>query len=73
MENDPLDAKDEGLIWYEVLGVTPQQLKPFDQVKDEVKKDWSLEEQRTRLAKYTDDLVKQLQRRARLSKTSPRS
>jgi peptidyl-prolyl cis-trans isomerase D len=29
-------------------------------VKDEVKKDWSLEEQRTRLAKYTDDLVKQL-------------
>ena len=61
VENDPLDAKDEGLIWYEVLGITPQQLKPFDQVKDEVKKDWSLEEQRTRLAKYTDDLVKQLQ------------
>jgi peptidyl-prolyl cis-trans isomerase D len=60
VENDPLDAKDEGLIWYEVLGITPQQLKPFDQVKDEVKKDWSLEEQRTRLAKYTDDLVKQL-------------
>jgi peptidyl-prolyl cis-trans isomerase D len=61
VENDPLDAKDEGLIWYELLGITPQQLKPFDQVKDEVKKDWSLEEQRTRLAKYTDDLVKQLQ------------
>jgi peptidyl-prolyl cis-trans isomerase D len=61
VENDPLDAKDEGLIWYEVLGITPQQLKPLDQVKDEVKKDWSLEEQRTRLAKYTDDLVKQLQ------------
>jgi len=61
VENDPLDAKDEGLIWYEVLGITPQQLKPFDQVKDEVQQDWSLEEQRTRLAKYTDDLVKQLQ------------
>ncbi len=60
VENDPLDAKDEGLIWYEVLGITPQQLKPLDQVKDEVKKDWTLEEQRTRLAKYTDDLVKHL-------------
>ena len=60
VENDPLDAKDEGLIWYEVLGVTPKQVKPLDQVKDEVKKDWSLDEQRTRLAKYTDDLVKQL-------------
>jgi len=60
VENDPLDAKDEGLIWYEVLGVTPQQLKPFDQVKDEVAKDWKLEEERTRLAKYADELVKQL-------------
>jgi peptidyl-prolyl cis-trans isomerase D len=60
VENDPLDAKDEGLIWYEVLGITPQQIKPFDQVKDEVKKDWSLDEQRTRLTKYTEDLVKQL-------------
>ena len=60
VENDPLDAKDEGLIWYEVVGITPQQLKPFDQVRDEVKKDWSLDEQRTRLAKYTEDLVKQL-------------
>jgi peptidyl-prolyl cis-trans isomerase D len=29
-------------------------------VKDDVKKDWSLDEQRTRLAKFTDDLVKQL-------------
>ncbi|MGB0056147.1 MAG: peptidyl-prolyl cis-trans isomerase, partial [Methyloceanibacter sp.] len=37
VENDPLDAKDEGLIWYEVVGITPQQLKPFDQVRDEVK------------------------------------
>jgi peptidyl-prolyl cis-trans isomerase D len=60
VENDPLDAKDEGLIWYEVLGITPKQVKPLDQVKDEVKKDWQLEEERTRLAKFTDDLVKQL-------------
>jgi peptidyl-prolyl cis-trans isomerase D len=60
VENDPLDAKDEGMIWYEVLGVTPQQLKRFDQVKDEVAKDWKLDEERTRLAKYTDELVKQL-------------
>jgi peptidyl-prolyl cis-trans isomerase D len=60
VENDPLDAKDEGLIWYEVLAVTPQQLKPFDKVKDEVKADWQLDEERNHLAKYTDDLVKQL-------------
>jgi peptidyl-prolyl cis-trans isomerase D len=60
VENDPLDAKDDGLIWYEVLGVTPSQLKPLDQVKEEVTKDWHLDEERSRLAKYTDDLVKGL-------------
>jgi peptidyl-prolyl cis-trans isomerase D len=60
VENDALDAKDDGLVWYEVLGVTPSQLKPLDQVKDEVTKDWRLDEERTRLAKHTDDLVKEL-------------
>ena len=57
VENDPIDAKDEGVIWYEVLGVVPEQLKPFDQVKDEVAKDWRADEVRTRLAKYAQDLV----------------
>jgi peptidyl-prolyl cis-trans isomerase D len=60
VENDPIDAKDEGVIWYEVLGVVPQQLKPFDQVKDEVAKDWRSEEVRTRVAKYAQDLVSAL-------------
>jgi peptidyl-prolyl cis-trans isomerase D len=60
VENDPIDAKDEGVIWYEVLGVTPQQLKPLDQVKEEVTKDWRVDEERSRLTKYTEDLVKSL-------------
>jgi peptidyl-prolyl cis-trans isomerase D len=60
VENDPIDAKDEGVIWYEVLGVVPQQLKPFDQVKDEVAKDWRAEEVRTKVAKYAQDLVSSL-------------
>ena len=47
VENDPIDAKDEGVIWYEVLGVVPEQLKPFDQVKDEVAKDWRADEVRS--------------------------
>ena len=60
VENDPLDEKDEGLVWYEVLGVTPLQLKPMDQVKEDLKKDWLVDEERSRLAKYTEDLVKSL-------------
>ena len=60
VENDPIDAKDEGVIWYEVLGVVPEQLKPFDQVKDQVAKDWREDELRTRMAKYAQDLVASL-------------
>jgi peptidyl-prolyl cis-trans isomerase D len=60
VENDPIDAKDDGVIWYEVLGVIPEQLKPFDQVKDEATKDWKTEEVHTQLAKYTQDLVNSL-------------
>ena len=60
VENDPIDAKDDGVIWYEVLGVIPEQLQPFDQVKDEATKDWKTEEVHTQLAKYTQDLVNSL-------------
>ena len=60
VENDAIDAKDEGVIWYEVLGVVPEQLKPFDQVKDQVANDWHSDELRTRLAKYAQDLVTSL-------------
>ena len=60
VENDPIDAKDDGLVWYELLGVTPEQLKPFDQVKQKLAEDWRVDEERRRMAKYTDGLVKQL-------------
>ena len=60
VENDPIDAKDEGVIWYEVLGVVPEQLKPFDQVKDQAAKDWREDELRTRMAKHAQDLVASL-------------
>jgi peptidyl-prolyl cis-trans isomerase D len=57
VENDPIDAKDEGVIWYEVVGITPEQRKPFDQVKDEVAKLWRADAVRTRAAKYGQELV----------------
>jgi peptidyl-prolyl cis-trans isomerase D len=60
VENDPIDAKDEGVIWYEVLGVVAEQVKPLDQVNDEVAKDWRTDELRTKVAKYAQDLVTSL-------------
>lgn len=60
VENDPIDARDDGVIWYEVLGVTPEQRKPFDQVKEEVAKLWRTEDLKNRTAKYAQDLVDSL-------------
>ena len=60
VENDPIDAKDDGLVWYELLGITPQQLKPLDQVKQTVIEDWRVDELRNRMSKHTDELVKSL-------------
>ncbi len=60
VENDPIEPKDAGIIWYEVLGETPEQLKPFDQVKDDVTKAWRQDEERNRLAKYSQELLTSL-------------
>ncbi len=60
VENDPIDAKDDGLVWYELLDITPEQLKPLDQVKQQVVEGWRADEERNRMAKHTDELVKQL-------------
>jgi peptidyl-prolyl cis-trans isomerase D len=57
IENDPIDARDEGVIWYEVLGVTPEQLKPFDQVRAQVEEGWRAQETRNQAAKYAQGLV----------------
>ena len=57
VENDPIDAHDEGVVWYEVLGVTPEQLKPFDQVRGEIEEAWKTEETRDRVAKFAQELV----------------
>ena len=38
VENDPIDAKDEGVIWYEVLGVTPCSSSPSTKSRPTSKK-----------------------------------
>jgi peptidyl-prolyl cis-trans isomerase D len=60
VENDPIDAQDNGVVWYEVLGVEPEQLKPFDKVKDDVAKDWRADEARAKGAKHAQELVSSL-------------
>ncbi len=38
LENEAVELRDGGYAWVDVLGVTEKKQKPFDEVKDEVKK-----------------------------------
>jgi peptidyl-prolyl cis-trans isomerase D len=60
IENDPIDARDEGVIWYEVLGITPENLRPFGEVRDEAETGWRLEETRSQVVKFAQGLVTSL-------------
>jgi peptidyl-prolyl cis-trans isomerase D len=61
VDNDPLDAGQDGFVWYTVEGITPQRVKPLAQVKDEVTKLWSEDDRQSRLAQYTQGLMKKLE------------
>jgi len=60
IENDPIDARDEGVVWYEVLGVTPEQLQPFEEVREAVESGWRTQETRNQVAKFAQSLVSAL-------------
>ena len=40
VEAEGVDLQDGFVTWFEVQGITPSALRPFDTVKDQVKKDW---------------------------------
>ena len=59
LDNDALTIGD-GFIWYEVRQVIPSTLKPFDSVKDEVKKNFIAEKMRGAAGEKAKKLVEQL-------------
>ncbi len=60
IENDPIDARDEGVVWYEVLGITPETLTPFEEVRSEVEKGWRQEATRNQVKDFTQKLLSEL-------------
>ena len=48
LENEGIELRDGGYAWVDVLGVTGKTQKPFDEVKDEVKK-LTIKQERDRL------------------------
>ncbi len=60
LETDPEETSDRGYIWYEVLGVTPVRLKPFEDVKPDVETKWRETQLRTLLSSKGQELVDKL-------------
>jgi peptidyl-prolyl cis-trans isomerase D len=60
IENDPIETEDQGFIWVDVVEVTPQRLKPLNEVRAQVITDWKAQETRDKLAELGESLAKRL-------------
>lgn len=57
VETDPIETRDDGLIWFDVTGVTPERTKDFEEVRDAVAEAWRAAEVRSQLAKKGQEIV----------------
>jgi len=57
MENDPLQTEDGGLIWYDLVAVTPSRDRTLDEVKDKVEARWHDEQVVSRLNAKASEMV----------------
>ncbi len=62
VETDAVDLADGGYVWYDVLGVTPEKERPFDDVKADLKTAWtaaeSVKQVTAAAGKFTERLMK---------------
>ena len=59
-QNDSLQLKSGGYVWYEVAGITPGRDRTFDEVKDKVEARWRQGEIEAKLKAKADEMVKQI-------------
>lgn len=60
LDNEPLQQRDGGFVWFEVNAVEPAREKSFDEVKDEVRARFIANEKSRTLAEQATALVKRL-------------
>jgi peptidyl-prolyl cis-trans isomerase D len=60
LDNEPLQQRDGGHIWFEVNGVDPARDKTFDEVKAEVKTRYLADQRDKALGEYVTGLVKKI-------------
>jgi peptidyl-prolyl cis-trans isomerase D len=61
VDDAPLQTSDRGWLWFDVLKVDPARDRTFDEVKDQVEKQWRAEAVAKALSAKADDMVKQLE------------
>jgi peptidyl-prolyl cis-trans isomerase D len=59
-QNDSIQLKGGGYVWYEVAGITPGRDRTFDEVKDKVEARWRQGEIEAKLRAKADEMVKQI-------------
>jgi peptidyl-prolyl cis-trans isomerase D len=60
VETDGIDLSDGGYAWFDLLGVTPQRERAFDEVKDAVRASFMEEERRKEIASQVAKQIEQL-------------
>ena len=58
VDNEAVNTRDNGYVWFEILGIEPARDRTLDEVKDEVLKAWHEDEVRRVLTSKAIDLVK---------------
>jgi len=61
LDNEPLQQKDGGYVWFEVNGVDPARDKTFEEVQDEVKARYLADRKDKALAEFVTGLVKKIE------------
>jgi peptidyl-prolyl cis-trans isomerase D len=61
IETDPIDLSDGGYAWFDLLSVTPQRLRAFDEVKAQVRVNFVDEERRKEIASLVAKEIEGLQ------------
>jgi peptidyl-prolyl cis-trans isomerase D len=61
VDDAPLQTNSRGWLWFDVTKVDPARDRTFDEVKDQVEKQWRAEAVAKALTAKSDDMVKQLE------------
>jgi len=60
VEIDPVETESQGFAWVDVLKVTPERIKPLEEVRDEVAAEWRKRQVGRRLSDFTKTLLDRL-------------